>query len=125
MIERGARVARISLGEEVAKIDKPWSPVEVARANDQVIRLAKIEGEYHWHKHSNEDELFYVLQGSIVIQLKDQSDVMLDEGEMAVVPKGVEHCPKSEGFSYILMFEPYSLKSAGDEGGGPVAPAVR
>jgi mannose-6-phosphate isomerase-like protein (cupin superfamily) len=114
MVERGAVVARISPKEMAAKIDKPWSPVEVARANDQVIRLAKIQGEYHWHKHSKEDELFYVLQGSIVIQLKDQADVSLDEEEMAVVPKGVEHCPKSDAGAYTLVFEPRDLVSTGD-----------
>jgi len=107
-------VVGISLEERAMEIEKPWSPTDVARINDQVVRLAKIQGEYHWHKHTNEDEMFYVLKGRIVIQLKHQPDVALDEGEMAVVPKGVEHCPKSEGPAYVLMFEPYSLESRGD-----------
>jgi mannose-6-phosphate isomerase-like protein (cupin superfamily) len=76
--------------------------------------MAMIEGEYHWHKHTNEDELFYVLRGSIIIQLRGQQDLTLREGEMAVIPKGVEHCPKSEGPSYILLFEPYALDTGGD-----------
>jgi mannose-6-phosphate isomerase-like protein (cupin superfamily) len=66
---------------------KPWSPVEVARINDQVVRMALLEGEYH---------------------------ITLNEGQMAVVPKGVEHCPKSLQPSYVLMFEPFVLKSKGD-----------
>ena len=71
-------------------------------------------GEYHWHKHEKEDELFYVYKGSIVIQMKDQPGITLQEGEMAVVPGGVEHCPQSLEPSYVLMFEPHALKSKGD-----------
>jgi len=104
----------VNLEEKIEEIEKPWSPIEVARVNDQVVRMALLEGEYHWHKHTNEDELFYVLRGSIIIQLKDQPDIKLYKGEMTVIPKGVEHCPKSLKPSYILMFEPCVLKSRGD-----------
>ncbi len=104
----------INLEEKAASIDRPWSPIEIALVNDQVVRMALLEGEYHWHKHSNEDELFYVVKGRIVIQLRNQPDITLNEGEMAVVPKGVEHCPRSVGASYILVFEPYALVSRGD-----------
>jgi mannose-6-phosphate isomerase-like protein (cupin superfamily) len=104
----------INLEEKAAGIDRPWSPVEIARVNDQVVRMAMLEGEYHWHKHTNEDELFYVLKGRIVVQLRNQPDITLNEGEMAVVPKGVEHCPRSVGHSHILVFEPYALVSRGD-----------
>ena len=104
----------INLEEKAASIDRPWSPIEIALVNDQVVRMALLEGEYHWHKHSNEDELFYVVKGRIVIQLRNQPDITLNEGEMAVVPKGVEHCPRSVGTSYILVFEPYTLVSRGD-----------
>jgi mannose-6-phosphate isomerase-like protein (cupin superfamily) len=76
--------------------------------------MALFDGEYHWHKHRNEDEFFYVYRGSIVVQVKGQPDVALHEGEMAVIPKGVEHCPKSLEPSYVLMFEPYILQSRGD-----------
>lgn len=107
-------IAKVNLKEKAAEIDKPWSPIDIARVNDQVVRMGMIEGEYHWHKHSNEDELFYVLKGSIIIQLRGQPDLTLNEGEMAVIPKGVEHRPKSEGSSYILLFEPYVLDTRGD-----------
>ena len=107
-------VVKLSLANKIEEIDKPWSPMEVAQVNDQVVRLAKIQGEYHWHKHTNEDELFYVLRGEIILQLQDQPDISLREGEMAVVAKGVEHCPRSEGVSYVLMFEPQALVSPGD-----------
>jgi len=95
-------------------ITAPWSPTDIAVVNDQVVRMALIEGEYHWHKHTSEDELFYVLQGEIVIQVRDEPVVVLHSGEMAVIPRGVEHRPTSVGPSYILMFEPRTLRSRGD-----------
>ena len=104
----------INLKDKLHSINKPWSPVDLLHANDQVIRMALIEGEYHWHKHVNEDEVFYVIKGQVIIQLKDQPDIFLKEGEMAVVPKGAEHCPISPCPSYILMIEPSVLKSKGD-----------
>ena len=107
-------IAKINLEEKAAEIDKPWSPIDISRVNDHVVRMAMIEGEYHWHKHTNEDELFFVYDGEIIIQLRGQPDVTLHEGEMAVVPKGVEHCPKSAGPSYILVFERHALVSSGD-----------
>ncbi|KPL23109.1 MAG: mannose-6-phosphate isomerase [Anaerolineae bacterium SM23_84] len=107
-------IAIVNLQDKMNQIDRPWSPVDIARVNDQVMRMALLEGAYHWHQHTNEDELFCVLKGEIVIQVKDQPEVHLREGEMAVIPKGVEHRPTSEGPSYILMFEPFALKSRGD-----------
>ncbi len=104
----------INLEDKVKEIEKPWSPIEVAWVNDQVVRMALLDGEFHWHKHTDEDELFYVLKGSIVIQLQDQPDIVLCEGEMAVIPKGVEHCPKSTEPAYVLLFEPYVLQTRGD-----------
>jgi mannose-6-phosphate isomerase-like protein (cupin superfamily) len=86
----------------------------VTRVNDQVVRLSLLKGESYWHKHTNEDELFYALKGKIVIQLKDQPHIMLRERQMAVIPKGKEHCPKSSRPSYVLLFEPYVLKTRGN-----------
>ena len=108
-------VPKINLKDKIKEINgRPWYPVEVARVNDHVIRVALYKGEYHWHKHDNEDEFFYVLQGRITIQMKNNPDLALNEGEIAVVPKGAEHCPKSDVESYVLMFEPYELKGKGD-----------
>jgi mannose-6-phosphate isomerase-like protein (cupin superfamily) len=104
----------IKLKDTIKQIDKPWSPIEIARVNDQVVRMALVEGEFHWHKHTHEDELFYAYKGNIVIQLKDQPDVVLHEGEMVVIPKGVEHCPKSDERAYNLLFEPAILQTYGD-----------
>jgi mannose-6-phosphate isomerase-like protein (cupin superfamily) len=107
-------ISIVNLQESMDQLSKPWSPVDVARVNDQVVRMALVEGSYHWHVHGNEDELFYVLQGEIIIEVEGQPGVRLREGEMAVIPKGVEHRPTSAKPSYILMFEPFSLRSRGD-----------
>ena len=107
---RGQKTIRvIDLETKIKEIDKPWSPIEVARVNDQVVRLSLVEGEFHWHKHTEEDELFYAYKGDITIQLRDQTDVVLHEGEMVVIPKNVEHCPKSGSPAYNLLFEPAGL----------------
>ena len=104
----------VDVGEKAAEITEPWSPLDVAYINDQVIRMALFQGEYHWHRHAEEDELFYVVKGCITIRLRDQSDVVLGEGQLCVVPKGVEHRPESPRPSVVLLFEPRALKSRGD-----------
>ena len=71
-------VPKINLKDKIKEINgRPWFPVEIARVNDQVVRMALVKGEYHWHRHANEDELFYVLQGKIIIQMKDYPDLIL------------------------------------------------
>jgi mannose-6-phosphate isomerase-like protein (cupin superfamily) len=107
-------ITMINLNDKIKEIARPWSPIEVARVNDQVVRMALFDGEYPWHKHTDEDELFYVYKGSIVIRVKGHPNIALHEGEMAVMPKGVEHSPKSLEPSHVLMFEPQALKSQGD-----------
>lgn len=109
-------ISKIILKEKMSEIaGRPWEPIDVARVNDQVVRMAFCRGEYHWHKHTKEDELFYVLKGELTVQMKPpHSDVYLKKGEVLVVPKGVEHCPKSSTDTYILVFEPFVLKSHGD-----------
>ncbi|KKK46551.1 hypothetical protein LCGC14_0679080 [marine sediment metagenome] len=108
-------ISKINLEKKIQEIEgQPWSPIDITRTNDQVVRMALLEGEFHWHKHSNEDELFYVIKGEIIIQLKNQPNIKLKEGEMVVIPKGIDHCPKSSKASYVLLFEPFVLKTIGD-----------
>jgi mannose-6-phosphate isomerase-like protein (cupin superfamily) len=104
----------VDVGERATEIIEPWSPLDVAYINDQVVRMALFHGEYHWHRHAEEDELFYVVKGGITIRLRAQPDVVLREGQLCVVPKGVEHRPESHGPSVVLLFEPRALKSRGD-----------
>lgn len=109
-------IPTIDIENKIREIDgRVYYPIEVARVNDQVVRMALVRGEYHWHKHTNDDELFYVIRGRMTIQMKHPySNITLNEGQMVVIPKGVEHCPRSEEDTYILMFEPYTLQSRGD-----------
>ena len=108
-------ISSIDLKDKMDMIyGKHCSPIEVARLNDQVVRLSYIDGEFHWHKHNAQDELFYILSGKLIIQLRKYPDITLSKGQMAVIPKGVEHCPKSMEPSFVLLFEPYELKTIGD-----------
>lgn len=107
--------AVVDLGDKIRKIaGRPYTPVEVARVNDQVVRMGLIEGEYHWHRHSAEDELFYVYSGEIEIQYRDRPNARIRQGQVHVVPKGVEHCTRSIVPSYILLFEPNKVNTRGD-----------
>lgn len=108
-------ISVIKLKNEMDKINgKHCSPIDVTLVNDQVVRLSYINGEFHWHKHVDQDELFYIIKGKLIIQLKNQSDIPLSEGQIAVIPKGVEHCPKSIEPTFVLLFEPSVLKTRGD-----------
>jgi len=104
----------IYLEEKIRTIEKPWSPIDVAYINDQVIRAAIFHGEYHWHKHDDEDELLLVPRGAIRIQVKGKDTIQLAEGQLCVIPMGVEHKPGADEASIVLMFEPSALKSTGD-----------
>lgn len=109
-------IPTINLAKKIAELgERAWNPMDVAKVNDQVVRMVFCRGDYHWHKHTKEDELFLVLQGELTIQMKPpHSNITLCEKELAVIPKNVEHCPKSARDTYILIFEPSMLKSRGD-----------
>ena len=104
----------INLEQKTKEISKPYTPIDIARVNNQVIRMALVDGEFHWHKHTDEDELFYVYKGKIEIQFRDQDNIILKQGEMFVVPKNTEHCPKSIVPSYVILFEPLKVNTKGD-----------
>jgi len=95
------------------KIRKPWDPKDVEVISDCVVRIAKFDGSYHWHRHDEEDELFLVISGKIKIQMK-KGDVVLQKGEGVKIPKGTDHCPVALEPSVVLMFEPARLKSKGN-----------
>ncbi|VVC75557.1 3-hydroxyanthranilate 3,4-dioxygenase [Aquicella siphonis] len=90
-----------------------WSPKVVGDLNDSHIKLAKLKGEFAWHKHDNEDELFYVIKGRLLIRLRGE-DIYLNEGEFVVIPKGVEHLPVAENEVHVMLIEPKSTLNTGD-----------
>ena len=104
---------KINLAEKFSLFSETWSPRIVAALNGQHVKLAKIEGEFDWHHHENEDELFLVVKGSMSIKLRDR-DVELSEGEFFVVPRGVEHTPVAAQEAHILLFEPAGTLNTGN-----------
>lgn len=92
------------LFEEVGKIKSYYSPVEVIRFDNKIVRVAKFKDEYEWHEHDY-DELFHVIKGTIIIQLKGEPNVLVNQGEYCVIPKGISHCPKSFEESLVLIID--------------------
>jgi mannose-6-phosphate isomerase-like protein (cupin superfamily) len=106
----------INIAEKLAVISDHWKPRIVAELNGQQVKLVKFQGEFVWHHHDNEDELFLVVQGSFRMEFRDRS-VELGEGEMLVVPRGVEHRPVADREVAVMLFEPASTLNTGGAGG--------
>ena len=114
---------KINLAEKLALFSEHWSPKIIAGLNGQHVKLVKSLGEFPWHHHEHEDELFFVVRGWFRMDLRDQADgqasrsVVLREGEMIVVPRGVEHRPVAEEEVCLMLFEPASTVNTGSAGG--------
>ncbi len=112
---------KINLADKLALLDRPYRPGIVGFLNDYKLAVVKVEGEFVWHKHDETDDFFLVLSGRLTIQLHDR-DVELGEGELYVVPRGVEHCPKADEEAHVLLIEPGRTVNTGDAGGELTAP---
>lgn len=108
-------MAKVSLADKLAGIAEHWSPEVVAELNGQQVKLVKFLGEFKWHVHSNEDELFLVVGGAIRIEEMKDETVELSEGEFFVVPRGVEHRPVADEEAEVLLFEPSATVRTGDQ----------
>lgn len=104
---------KINLDEKFSLIKNHWDPKIVGELNNQHIKIAKLKGEFVWHRHENEDEFFMVIKGHLTIKLRD-GDIELDEGEFYIVSKGVEHLPVAEEEAHVMMFEPISTVNTGN-----------
>jgi mannose-6-phosphate isomerase-like protein (cupin superfamily) len=104
---------KVNLAEKLALFSEHWSPKIVGELNGQQVKLVKFQGEFAWHQHDHEDELFLVLKGRFKMELRDR-DVWLDEGEFLVIPRGVEHRPVAENEVHVLLFEPATTLNTGD-----------
>ena len=111
---------RINLAEKIALLPASYQPGIVGYMNDYKLIVVKVDGEFVWHKHDDTDDFFLVLSGRLTIQLRDR-DVELSPGELFVVPRGVEHCPKGEG-AEVLLIEPQGTPNTGDAGGDRTEP---
>lgn len=106
-------ISKVNLADKFRQFDDYWHPRIVGELNDSYIKLAKLKGDFVWHKHLDEDEMFLVLKGELLIHLRDQ-DILLREGESVVIPRGVEHFPVAEEEVHVLLLEPKSTLHTGD-----------
>ena len=104
---------KVNLAGKLELLTEPYSPGIVGYVNDYKLQIVKVLGEFVWHSHEDTDDLFLVLKGRLTIQLRDR-DVVLEEGELFVVPRGVEHCPKADEEAHVLLIEPRGTRNTGD-----------
>lgn len=105
---------KIDLMQKFSKFEDFWNPKIIAELNDNYVKVAKLKGEFPWHKHDQEDELFYVVEGNLTIKFRNR-DVDLGPNEMIVVPKGVEHKPVAQEVVKVLLIEPKTVINTGDQ----------
>jgi len=102
----------VNVKEKFNLFNEQWNPKIIGQLNGQDVKIAKLQGEFVWHDHANEDELFYIIKGTLQIEFRDKI-VTLNEGEMLVIPKGIEHKPIAKEEVWILLFEPSNIKHTG------------
>jgi mannose-6-phosphate isomerase-like protein (cupin superfamily) len=104
----------VNISQKFDLFSEHWKPRIVGELNDSHVKLAKLKGEFIWHQHENEDEMFLVIRGKLLIKLRDR-DLWLNEGEMVIIPEGVEHCPVAEEEVHVMLLEPKSTLNTGDQ----------
>ena len=115
---------KVNLADKLAQFDDHFAPRIVGRLNDYKLAVVKAQGEFVWHSHPETDDFFLVLRGRLTIGLRDRPDVELSAGEMFVVPRGVEHCPRADEEAHVLLIEPSGTINTGDAGGELTAAEV-
>ncbi|TFG53909.1 MAG: cupin domain-containing protein [Gemmatimonadales bacterium] len=103
---------KVNLSDKLSRFSDRWRPKIVGELNGQQVKLAKLQGEFVWHAHENEDELFLVIEGRLVIKLRDR-EIVLDPGEFVIVPRGIEHQPVADEEVHVLLFEPATTLNTG------------
>jgi mannose-6-phosphate isomerase-like protein (cupin superfamily) len=106
-------IDKVNLAEKLSQFTEHWSPRVVGELNGQHVKLVKVRGDFVWHHHEDADELFLVVNGRLLIQLRDR-DITLDPGEFFIVPRGVEHKPVAETEAHVLLFEPAGTLNTGN-----------
>ncbi len=106
-------VEKVNLAEKLGRVHEHWHPKIAAELHDSYVKLAKLKGEFVWHCHDAEDELFLVVKGGLLIRLRDR-DLRLEEGEFVVIPAGVEHLPVADEEEHVLLLEPKSTLHTGN-----------
>jgi len=109
-------VDKVNLAEKFSAFSKHWDPKIIGALNGHHVKLVKFKGSFVWHHHDSEDELFLVVHGSFTMHFRDRS-VTLSEGELIIVPRGIEHCPEAREEVQVLLFEPASTVNTGSAPG--------
>lgn len=109
----GNSMEKVKVSQKFSLFSDHWNPRIIAELNGQVVRVAKVQGEFIWHKHDHEDELFWIHKGELKMEFRDRT-IILQEGEMLVVPKGVEHRPVAEEEVELILFEPIATVNTGE-----------
>lgn len=104
---------KVNLAEKLSTFSQHFQPRIVGQLNGQEVKLVKVKGEFVWHHHEEEDEMFLVVKGRLTIRFRD-GDVHLSEGEFVIVPRGVEHCPVAEEEAHVMLFEPAATLNTGN-----------
>jgi mannose-6-phosphate isomerase-like protein (cupin superfamily) len=104
---------KVNLAQKFSLFQEYWSPKIVGQLNDSYVKLVKLKGEFVWHHHETEDELFLVVKGRLLIKLRDR-DIFLEEGEFVIIPRGVEHLPVAEEEAHVLLLEPKTTLNTGN-----------
>ncbi|MFY9610281.1 MAG: cupin domain-containing protein [Blastocatellia bacterium] len=104
---------KVSLADKLSRFSDYWSPKVVGELNESYVKLVKLNGEFVWHHHETEDELFLVVRGKLLIKLRDR-DIELEEGEFVIIPRGVEHLPVATEEAHVLLLEPKSTLNTGN-----------
>jgi mannose-6-phosphate isomerase-like protein (cupin superfamily) len=111
-----AHHAAVNLASMFAMFGEHWAPRKIAEINDYDVKIVKLQGDFTWHRHPDTDEFFLVIDGQLTIQRRD-GDVLVSPGELYVVPAGVEHCPRADTETAVMLIEPRGVVNTGDAGG--------
>jgi mannose-6-phosphate isomerase-like protein (cupin superfamily) len=106
-------IEKVNVAEKFNRFDEYWKPKIIGELNDSYIKAVKFKDSFVWHDHPNEDELFFVLKGQMLLKLRDK-DITLGAGEFAIVPKGIEHCPVADEEVEVLLLEPKTTVNTGE-----------
>jgi mannose-6-phosphate isomerase-like protein (cupin superfamily) len=112
-MERTGNVEKVNIAQKFTQVNEYWVPYIVGELNDSYVKVDKLKGQFVWHKHDVEDELFLVTKGKLLIKLRNK-DIWLEEGEFVIIPKGIEHMPIADEETHVVLIEPKSTLNTGN-----------
>ena len=112
-LERQVSMEKVNLADKLSQFSEPWSPKIVGTVQGMDVKLVKLQGEFVWHQHDDQDEMFFVVTGRLLLKFRDR-DVWLDEGEFLIIPRGVEHLPVAEAEVHVMLIEPQGTLNTGN-----------